>query len=133
MIYNFSGFSDENRDDKNFVLSIVGQCGHSLIYASNRLKDDKDIVLEAVKENAFSLKYASDRLQSDILLLFFLKKYHEKRNYLGNIFDNYIINDLNWYEERMQALDILLEEERMLKDIKNNRAPSIKKIQKFWG
>ncbi len=53
------------KDNFDFVMEKVKECGHNLCYASERLKDEFDIVLEAVKEDGNSLYYASERLRNN--------------------------------------------------------------------
>lgn len=66
--------SDELKNDKKFILSIVGQpsmvaMGDYLKYASDELKDDITVVLSAVTASSYSfssaLRYASQRLRDN--------------------------------------------------------------------
>ena len=53
-------------DDKNSVLAAVRQFGHSLRYASEKLRGNDDIVLAAVEEFGRSLQHASTEFRHDI-------------------------------------------------------------------
>lgn len=64
----FSGFEftpESFKDDKNFVLKVVGENKANLKHVSDRLKDDRDVALAAVRPNEYPLKFLSDKLNSD--------------------------------------------------------------------
>ncbi len=57
--------SEEERADKQNVLSAVRIDGRALQYASEELRGDKEIVIAAVRQNQRALKYATKALRFD--------------------------------------------------------------------
>ncbi len=61
----FKYASNELKQDKEFVLSLVMNQGKALEDVSEELQNDRDVVLAAVKSHGDALKYAGKELQND--------------------------------------------------------------------
>ena len=62
---NIKHASEDEKNNREFVLEAVKQRGWNLQYASEDLKNDRHIVLEAVKQRGGNLQYASEDLKND--------------------------------------------------------------------
>ena len=56
---------EELKNDKEFVLKLIGHCGYSLEYLSEDFKNDFDIVYAAVTHNGQAYQFASENLKSN--------------------------------------------------------------------
>lgn len=60
--------SETLRDDKDFVLKLIGKAGRTspdiLFIASDRLKDDEDVVVAAIKQYPWAIAFSSERLKN---------------------------------------------------------------------
>jgi hypothetical protein len=61
----FKNASEQLKNIRELVLSLVKLNGRTLKYASNILKNDKEIVWEALKNDLNAFKYISDDLKND--------------------------------------------------------------------
>ena len=58
-------FSEELRNNKDFILDAVKFDGKALEWVSEELKNDKDVVLKAIENYPIVIQYASDELRND--------------------------------------------------------------------
>lgn len=108
--------SDILKNDKEVVLKAVAQNGLALQFVSKNLQDDKEVVLKGVVQNRDALKYASDKLKND---KDFMKKVIKDNS--ENF--KYASNELK--EDKDFILDIVKENPSVLKhvneDLKNDK------------
>lgn len=116
----FSGFefvSSSLKDNKEFVLKVVGQNKSNLKFASDRLRDDFDVALAAVRPNRDALKFLSKKLISDDYvryvafskpdaILLDLNVKPSKQDILDNP-AALIISDVNFREDRDFILELV--------------------------
>ena len=57
--------SEELKNDREFILAAVTQCGRALEYASEELKNNREIVLAAVTQYGWALQHASEELKNN--------------------------------------------------------------------
>jgi hypothetical protein len=70
----FKNASEQLKNNRELVLSLVKLNGRTLKYASNILKNDKEIVWEALKNDLNAFKYISDDLKNDRKIVLFVIK-----------------------------------------------------------
>ena len=63
--YNLSIVPKKFQDDKDVVMQAVNNNGDCLRFASDKIRADKEIVLTAVRDDGMALEYASDNLKKD--------------------------------------------------------------------
>ena len=56
--YTLKNVSDEIKDDKDFILSLIKVNPFVIKYISDRLKKDKTVILLAARKNIFTYKYS---------------------------------------------------------------------------
>jgi len=54
---------DELKNDREFVLKVVSECGNHLRFLCDEFRNDYDVVLASVKDNGNAYEYASDNLK----------------------------------------------------------------------
>ena len=57
--------SDEQKRNKDLVLTAISQNTDALEYADETLRNDEEVVLAAIKSYGYALKFASNRLKAD--------------------------------------------------------------------
>lgn len=70
----FKNASEQLKNNRELVLSLVKLNGRTLKYASNILKNDKEIVWKALKNDLNAFKYISDDLKNDKKIVLFVIK-----------------------------------------------------------
>mmetsp|Transcript_9527 Transcript_9527/g.14024 ORF Transcript_9527/g.14024 Transcript_9527/m.14024 type:complete len:190 (+) Transcript_9527:178-747(+) len=65
LVDDLSRYSRKINSERDIVLAVVTQNGHTLIYAAKELKDDREIVMAVVRQNRCALQYASEELSAD--------------------------------------------------------------------
>lgn len=111
--------SQRLKKDKDVVLAAIEQQGQLLMYASDILKDNEDVVSAAIKNNPLALVHASEHQQNQLIHLRAIKGQSDKFD------DGYSY----WYTGRMEALDILEDEEWMKKNTHPITKPHL--VRKF--
>ena len=53
------------RNDRAFMLQVVGLNGRALLHGSDAVRDDYEVAMTAVLQNGGALEHVSDRLRSD--------------------------------------------------------------------
>lgn len=62
---SLSDETDENKNDRTFVLQSVKSYGNNLQYVSDEFKNDRKIVLAAIQDDGTAIQYASEILRND--------------------------------------------------------------------
>lgn len=65
----FRNLSDEQKNNKDFILQAIEEELFILEQASDRLKNDKNFMLQAIKKDYLAIKYASEKLKNDKMFI----------------------------------------------------------------
>lgn len=127
-VITINDLSEELKNDKEIILSVVKINGLLLEFASDELKSDKEVVLAALKNDKNALEYVSDKMKSDIDV--FLLTDSSSTSYLHGInwydkigkeqFQEYINLDINFEDKILETNQNINEGFHQLNDDSSN-------------
>jgi hypothetical protein len=104
---------------KEFVLSVVGECGELLKYASDELKQDSDVVIKAFRNQHHSLRYAPVELLKNPAFLVRLiasggRLYLKYANPVARNDPEVVVLSLKWCARNLEHASSFLKNDRSI-------------------